>query len=657
MTESAIAGGTAGSDPAAAGRDAFARHAWQEAFDLLSRADRETRLSGQDLETLAEAAFFAGQGDARVTAKERAFRAYAAEGDTIRSAYVALDLASELFLRGKGSMASGWVRRAERLLTDQPETYAHGFLALAHSEIAKAEADIPRAIARADEALSIARRTDHSDLRATALATLAMLKIASGAADAGLALLEEAALDAVNGELSPIAAGITSCQMIAACRDLTDYQRATEWLEATDRWCEEQSVSGFPGICRVHRAEILALQGGWERAEQELLTATSELEKFAAIPPMADGLYAIGEIRRLRGDYPGAEEALRQANALGRSPQPALALIRFGQGRTRAAGAAIEAALAETTWDQWARARLLAALVEISVAAGDPARGRSAVDELARIVADYQSPALEAARMMALGRVLLAEGDPPAAIRELRAAMRGWRDVGAPYEVARVRAVLSAALRALGDEDGAELELTAARDEFKRLGAFPDLGAVETELRDIDERRSGRAEVRRTFMFTDIVGSTKLAEALGNAAWERMLRWHDDTLTRLIVSHGGSIVRSTGDGFFVVFESARRAVACAVEIQRALAEQGRASGFAPSVRIGLHTAAATQRGDDYSGLGVHVAARVAALADSGEVAASTETLAEAGHPPASETRDVEVKGVAGPVSVATLTWS
>jgi hypothetical protein len=114
--------------------------------------------------------------------------------------------------------------------------------------------------------------------------------------------------------------------------------------------------------------------------------------------------------------------------------------------------------------------------------------------------------------------VLLAEGDAPGAIRELRAAMRGWREVRAPYDVARVRAVLSRALRALGDEDGADLELRAARDEFKRLGAIPDLTAAEAVLREMAERRSRRVGVRRTFMFTDIVGSTKLAEALGNDA-------------------------------------------------------------------------------------------------------------------------------------------
>src|SRR5206468_11378949 len=144
------------------------------------------------------------------------------------------------------------------------------------------------------------------------------LKIFTGATSDGIALMEEASISAVNGELSPFITGVTTCRMIAACRDLTDYRRASEWTEATEQWCEQQSVSGFPGVCRVHRAEIVALSGAWERAEQELRQSTQELAAYNAVPPMADGFYAIGEIRLRMGDLSGAEEALRQAHALGR---------------------------------------------------------------------------------------------------------------------------------------------------------------------------------------------------------------------------------------------------------------------------------------------------------------------------------------------------
>ncbi|MEO8571417.1 MAG: adenylate/guanylate cyclase domain-containing protein [Chloroflexota bacterium] len=644
-------------EPLDAGRQAFARHAWPEAFELLSKADRDAPLSGVDLESLALAAFFAAHADVQIEIKERAFKAFQAEGNDVRAAYVALDLARMYGFGGKHSIASAWTARAERIIGSEGETYAHGYLALVRSEVAAATGDTETALTLAERAVAIGGSAADADLTAYALTNLGALKIASGSTFDGFALMEEASIAAVSGELSPFTTGVTACRMIGACRDMTDYRRASEWIEATEKYCTRQSLSGFPGVCRVHRAEVAAVGGAWERAEQELQRATTELGAFNATPPQADGFYAIGDIRRLRGDFAGAEEALREAHERGRSPQPALALIRLAEGKTRAAAAAINAAVAEETWDRWARARLLPAQVEIAIAARDVRGARTAVDELGAIVAEYPSPAFEAGRRVALGRVLLAEGDGAGATHELRSAINGWREVGAPYEVARARFILSHALRALADVEGADLELQAALGEFRRLGARIDVEAAERELRDAEERRSGPATARKTFMFTDIVGSTNLAEALGDLAWEGLLRWHDDRLRGLVTDGGGEIVNSTGDGFFVVFDSARRAVECAVAIQRALLDQRATAGFSLSVRIGLHTAEANRRGADFSGKGVHVAARVAALAGGGEILATAESIAEAGNVATAEARRASVKGIAEPVSIASVAWN
>lgn len=643
-------------DPVQAGRDALARHDWTDAFDQLSVADRESQLSGADLEALALAAFFTAQADLQQAVKERAFKAYEAEGNHVRAAYIALDIGRYLGYSGKHSIASAWTRRAERLIGPDGDTYVHGYLALVRSEAAGATGDVDTALRQAEQAVAIGDRAADADLRAYAQSNLGALKIASGDTSDGFALMEEASIAAVSGELSPFTTGVTACRMIGACRDLTDYRRASEWIEATEKYCDRQSLSGFPGVCRIHRAEVAAIGGAWASAELELERATVELSAYNATPPQADGFYAIGDIRRLKGDFEGAGASLREAHARGRSPQPALALVWLAEGKVKAAVTAIDAAVAEETWDRWARARLLPAQVEILIAAGDPAHARTAVDELAAIVSGYPSPALEAGRLMALGRVLLAEDDPTGAARELRAAIKGWREVGAPYEVARARSVLSRALRAAQDEDDADLELRAALDEFRRLGARVDVERAERDLRDAEDRRSGPIVARKTFMFTDIVGSTNLAEALGDEAWERLLRWHDDMLRSLVARGAGEIVNSTGDGFFVAFESARAGIDCAGSIQRALADHRASTGFAMAVRIGLHTAEANRRGDDYSGKGVHVAARVAALANGGEILATADTLAEAGDVPTSDARSTPVKGVSEPVSLAAVAW-
>lgn len=649
--------GPAPSEPLGAGREALARHAWQDAFELLSQADREGSLSGGDLESLADAAFFAAHAEREIEVRERAFKAHVSDGNQLRAAYVALDLSHRYSLEGKLSIASAWSRRAERLLEGTEEGYVHGFLALARSDVAKAGGDIDKALEFAEQAVQIGTRVGNPDLQAFGLVELGTLKIATGATSDGFALMEEASVAAVNGELSPFATGVACCRMIAACRDLTDYQRASEWTEATDRWCERQSVSGFPGVCRVHRAEVVAVSGAWELAEEQLQQATRELAAYNATMPRADGYYAIGEIRRLKGDVAGAETALREAHGLGRSPQPALALLRLAEGKVKAAAAAINSAVREETWDQWARCRLLPAQVEIAVAGDDLVLAREAAGELSRIVDGYPSPALTAGKHQAWGRLLLAEGDPTGAVAELRSAIRGWREVGAPYEIARSRALLARALRAIDDGDAAELELQAARDEFERLGARLDVEAIDRDVRATAEQRAGPVQARRTFMFTDIVGSTNLAELLGNDAWDRLLSWHDSTLRTLFARSGGVVVNSTGDGFFVAFDSARRGIDCARAIQQALADHRRTSGFALSVRTGLHTAEASFRDESYSGMGVHVAARVAALAEGGEIVATAETLAEAGETATTNPREASLKGVSAPVGVASVTWA
>jgi hypothetical protein len=93
----------------------------------------------------------------------------------------------------------------------------------------------------------------------------------------------------------------------------------------------------------------------------------------------------------------------------------------------------------------------------------------------------------------------------------LRHAVELWHEVGAPYEIARARTALGEALRAEGDEDAARLEFDAAKSDFERLGALPDAKRV-SQLLGQDEGMAARAgeRVKRTFVFTDIVGSTPL---------------------------------------------------------------------------------------------------------------------------------------------------
>jgi class 3 adenylate cyclase len=134
-----------------------------------------------------------------------------------------------------------------------------------------------------------------------------------------------------------------------------------------------------------------------------------------------------------------------------------------------------------------------------------------------------------------------------------------------------------------------------------------------------------------------------------------LLRWHDETLRGLFAAFEGDEVIATGDGFFVGFESPDAALACAVAIQRGLAEHRQKNGFAPQVRIGVHASGAIQVGRNFRGKGVHEAARIAAIADGGQVLASRETSAGSRYP-TGEPRSVELKGITEPMEVVEIHW-
>jgi len=161
--------------------------------------------------------------------------------------------------------------------------------------------------------------------------------------------------------------------------------------------------------------------------------------------------------------------------------------------------------------------------------------------------------------------------------------------------------------------------------------------------------------VEKTFMFTDIEKSTNLVEALGDEAWQGLLRWHDETLRSMFAEHKGDEVVSTGDGFFVGFDSPDEALACAVAIQRRLDEHRRLHGFAPKVRIGVHATGATQSGRNFSGKGVHEASRIAGLAEGSEIMSSKETAAGSRFP-VSEARTVTLRGTSEAIDVVTVEW-
>jgi class 3 adenylate cyclase len=464
-------------------------------------------------------------------------------------------------------------------------------------------------------------------------------------------LLDEATASAMCGDLRAHSAGLVYCLTISTCQDLGDLRRAAEWTETANRWCDKLDVSGFPGACRIHRAEVLRLRGDWSAAEAQAAAACEELQDFDR-SITAYGHYEIGEIRRQRGDFAGAEEAYRISNELGREPQPGLSLLRLAEGKIDAATAGITRTLEDAT-DPLFRFRRLPAQVEIAIAARDLKTARAAADEAEQIVdaykiGDRRAAAFEATVSFLRGEIHLADKEWEAAIAELKRARDEWHGVGAPYETARARKLLGTAYMRAGDEHAATVELEAAVGTFEKLGARLEEARVQELL--------GRVATRRTFLFTDIVDSTKLLGTLGQDKWKRLLARHNELVREQIAETGGEVVKQTGDGFFATFQSPSAAVEAAVGIQRALA----AEIVAPDVRIGAHAGDAFSTGadlSDYGGEAVHVASRVGAAAGAGEILVTAETLDGVGTTyRVSAPRSEELKGLEKPVEVVSVDW-
>lgn len=478
----------------ARGREAGRRLAWGDAYASLSLAEQSGSLAGEDLELLAAAAYLLGHADECRQSLQRASRAHVVAGDSRRAARCVFWVAFTLLLEGDLAPAGGWLARATRLLDREQECAEHGLLLLPAVVQAAAAGDYASADAVAGRAAEIGARVGDADLLSLALHFQGRALVQEGRVREGLALLDEAMVAVVAGEVWLPVAGNIYCSMIDACLEMSDLRRAQEWTTALAAWWATQpDMMTFTGQCLVHRAEILQLHGAWPEAVEETKRACERLAHAADRYTTGSAHYRQAEIYRAHGDFAAAEEAYREASQWGHEPQPGLALLWLAEDKTEAAEAAIRRVVAETT-DRLRRAKLLPAHVEIMLAVGDVAAARAAGDELGEIADAYDTPAVRAAAGRALGGVLLAEGDARSALGALRGAWELWRQLDAPYEAARVRVLIALGCRGLGDEESAALELDAAGRVFGELGAAPDLTRVE----DLTRRQTDAAAHRLT---------------------------------------------------------------------------------------------------------------------------------------------------------------
>src|SRR4051794_4001950 len=392
---------------------------WGGGYDGLGEGRADGFIGAGELPLLGEVAYAAGRLDVSIEAWERTYALCAQAGDLVAAAGAAVRVAMHLLLdTALMAPVRGWLGRAEVLLEGQQPAAAHAWLAVVRTYERMLTGDLPGAREWSERAIEVGAQHDAAACAIGRVAA-ARVSILDGNVEEGLALLDEAGVAAVSGDLDPLSTGLVYCELVCALQGLAQYDVAEQWTEAMERWCRTNAIGSLHGRCRVHRAEILRLRGACDEAETEALGACEELRPYLR-REMGWPLSELGRIRLRKGDIEGAEQALLAAHGAGWDPQPGLALVRLAQGDAAAAAASIQDALERPLRVPFKelppdtdlhRAPLLEAQVAIELAAGNIDRARSAADELGLVAARFQRKALIAGATLAQGSVRLAEGD------------------------------------------------------------------------------------------------------------------------------------------------------------------------------------------------------------------------------------------------------
>jgi DNA-binding NarL/FixJ family response regulator len=458
----------------ARGRTAYAERRWHACVEALRAVDEAGDLADEDVKRLAIALNLTGDDAGCEEVMERGHQLALDRGSWRYAAEVAFWHGFTLFGRGEHARAGAWLSRTRELVRE------HGLDGVEAALPDVVEARGLLAAGRNDAAMELARSAalvgrDHGDpnLEVLGRLTVGQVLLQQGRTEEAITSLDEVMLLVSRADLDPPVAGLAYCAVIGACMAMLDLPRAREWTGVLTDWCDSQEgLVPFRGQCLVHRSQIKAMGGDWTAALEEARRATDRVVGTAS----GNAWYQLGEVHRLRGAWTEAEDSYRRANALGRQPEPGLALLRLAQGRVEVAVTTFRRLQAEP--DRLDRLDVLTGYVEAMLAAGDLAAASTAADELGDI-ADDAPLVHRACAQEARGAVCLAHGDAAEAVSCLRAAAQLWRSLAMPYDVARVRVRIGDACRALGDHDSAALEHDAARETFTRLGALPDLARLD----------------------------------------------------------------------------------------------------------------------------------------------------------------------------------
>jgi DNA-binding NarL/FixJ family response regulator len=388
--------------------------------------------------------------------------------------------------------AGGWVERAGRLLEGLPPGEEQALLLYMRARRRLgADRDPAEAAALASRAAELAHAVGRVDGELACRALQGLALVAGGDVDPGMRLLDEAATGVVSGEVADRQiVGSICCNLIEACQQVRDFDRAGEWCRRVHAIAETHGDESLFASCRTLYGEVLVWQGAWAEAERTLDAVRRDLTAAGLSP--AGVLVQLAELRRRQGRAAEAAALLDEAGGHRRVPI-VRAHLALDSGRPREAAREAERFLRRHgDADRLERVSALEVLVQARLALGqaDAAATAAELDEVAAVT---PTPPLRAAALLARARVLAAR-DREAARAALEDAVDLYAASDLHFEAAQARVELAAALRELGWAEAAVEQAALARADLAWLGAA---GRDAGPVRDRDTLTAREREVLR----------------------------------------------------------------------------------------------------------------------------------------------------------------
>ena len=474
------AGGASANEAFAAlqSRDWERAHGLLEA--LLARGDSPAL---DALEALGYCRFKLGLVPEACQAFERLFTLLAEQGENRRGAKTAAYIVALYEMLGAEAACNGWEQRGLRLLEGLEPCVERGYLALCRTGC---DIHDPAELQeRAELALQLAQTFGDRDLELRARGEKGLALVGQGYVNAGFALLDEVMVSIAAGEIrDDDMRARTICSMLSACERTGDVGRAEYWCRRVEQEPHLQHAV-LDTHCRVTHGVVDALRGEWDRAETRLAEA---IESSLAIPyHRAVSAGRLAEILIQRGKLEAAAEILK-GHEERYEAVPALAYLRFREGKHEQAAALLSAVIRGLGQDSIRVAPMLALLVEVQLLLGDLAAAERSARHLKSLEERSESNEIRAYTRLAQGRIARHRGEPDQAVEEFETALALLIHYERPLLRAQLRLDLARTLADTGAFAAAIVEAEAALATFYRLGMSGEVAATELVLRDLNAR-------------------------------------------------------------------------------------------------------------------------------------------------------------------------